>query len=113
MSLQLRIQGVVLAGAGAPPGLADPKTTLFALEGTQERSGSHLPDPSLSPRMEESPLVTPTDSHLMDKDLSVEIVEADHVGEGNPHAQESCRRERRNQVQLGGTDGALLEHVLC
>ena len=102
-----------MAGAGAPPGLADPKTTLFALAGTQERSGSHLPDPNLPPRVKESPLVTPTDSHLVDKDLRVEIVEADHVGEGNPHAQESCRRERRNQVQLGGGDGALLEHDLC
>lgn len=86
---------------GAPPGLADPTAPLFALVG-RERGDPHLSEPSLLPRVEEAPLVTPTDSHLKDKDLRGNVVEVDHVGEGNPHAQKSCRKERSKQVQLGG-----------
>lgn len=81
---------------GAPPGLADPKAPLFALVG-RERGDPHLSEPSLLPRVEEAPLVTPTDSHLKDKDLRGNVVEVDHIGEGNPHAQESCRKERSKQ----------------
>lgn len=59
----------------------------------------NLPKPSLPPKMKEAPLVTLKGSHLLDKNLRGDVLEIDHVGEGNPHAQESCRREKRNQVQ--------------
>lgn len=52
--------------------------------------------------MEEAHVVTPIGSYLIDKDLRVDVVQVDHAGEGDPHAQESCRRGRRNQVHYGG-----------
>lgn len=57
--------------------------------------------------MEEAHVVTPIGSYLIDKDLRVDVVQVDHAGEGDPHAQESCRRGRRNQVHYGG---ASVEH---
>lgn len=45
----------------------------------------------------------------MDKDLGGDIVKVDHVREDKPDAQESCRRERREQAQLGGRARALRE----
>ena len=59
----------------------------------------NLPKSSLPPKMKEAPLVTLKGSHLRDKNLRGDVLEIDHVGEGNPHAQESCRREKRNQGQ--------------
>lgn len=34
-------------------------------------------------------------------------MEVDHVGKGNPHAQESCGQEKRKQGQPEGSDRAL------
>lgn len=88
---------MVLTGTEDIPGLADPETPLFILAG--KKGGRHpcLAGPSLPPRVEEAHVVTSKGSHLVDKDLRVDIVKVDHVGEGNPHAQESCRRGRRNR----------------
>lgn len=92
---------MVLTGTEDIPGLADPETPLFILLG--KKGGRHpcLAEPSLPPREEEAHVVTSKGSHLIDKDLRVDIVEVDHVGEGNPHAQESCRRGRRNRSARG------------
>lgn len=91
---------------GAPPGLTDLKVPLFALGGRGERDGLYIAEASFPPKVEEAPLVTPTDSYLMDKDLGGDVVEVHHVGKGNPHAQESYRQEKRNQVQPEGSDRA-------
>lgn len=75
-------------------------------QGGRERGDPCLPEPSLPPKMDEAPLVTPKGSHLIDEDLRGDVVEVDHVGEGNAQAQESCRREKRSQVQPGGRNKA-------
>lgn len=66
-----------------------------------------------SPKAEEAPLATPTASHLVDKDLRSDVLEVDHVGKGDPHAQESYRQEKRNQVQLEAAAEHYLEPGLC
>lgn len=79
-----------------PPGLAESVIPLLVLAGREGEREPCLTEPRLPPRVAEAHMVTPEGSHLTDKDLGVDIVEADHVGEGDPHAQESCRRGRRD-----------------
>lgn len=42
--------------------------------------------------------------HLINKDFRGGVVKVEYVGEGNPYAQESCRKERRNRDQPGGSN---------
>ena len=51
---------------------------------------SNLPKPSLPPKMKEAPLVTLKGSHLLDKNLRVDVLEIDHVGDYGSCQSDLC-----------------------